>query len=89
MKLKYNFVINEVAGQKVAVPIDCGCGEQSVIKTNDTGEYILNLLKTDISKEEILNKINEDFEISSQDELSNWVDAFIEKLKSAEVLSDD
>ena len=57
MKLKYNFVINEVAGQKVAVPIDCGCGEQSVIKTNDTGDYILNLLKTDISKEEIL-KIN-------------------------------
>lgn len=89
MKLKYNFVINEVAGQKVAVPIDCGCGEQSVIKTNDTGEYILNLLKTDISKEEILNKINEDYEISSQDELSIWVDAFIEKLKSAEVLSDD
>lgn len=89
MKLKHNFVINEIAGQKVAVPIDCGLGEQSIIKTNDTGEYILNLLKTDITKKEIIAKINEDFEINSQDELKSWLDSFIEKLKAAEVLSDD
>ncbi len=89
MKLKYTFVINEIAGQKVAVPIDCGRGEQSIIKTNDTGEYILNLLKNDITKEQIIAKINEDFEINSQDELSTWLDTFIEKLKAAEVLNDD
>ncbi|MBR6533489.1 MAG: hypothetical protein IKT44_03585 [Clostridia bacterium] len=89
MKLKYNFVINEIAGQKVAVPIDCGHGEQSIIKTNDTGEYIINLLKNDITKEEIIAKINADFEINSQDELSHWLDTFIEKLKTAEVLCDD
>ena len=89
MKLKYTFVINEVAGQKVAVPIDCGYGEQSIIKTNDTGAYILELLKNDITTEEILLKINEEFEIESQDKLKLWLDSFLEKLRTAEVLNDD
>lgn len=89
MKLKYEFVINEVAGQKVAVPLNCSHGEQSIIKTNDTGAYILELLKNDTTKEEIISKINEDFEIESQDKLNLWLDSFFDKLKSADVLSDD
>lgn len=86
MKLKYTFVINEVAGQKVAVPIDCGYGEQSIIKTNDTGAYILELLKNDISLKEILEKIKLDFEIDSEQNLENWLEHFIEQLKKADVL---
>ncbi|MBE6787317.1 MAG: PqqD family protein [Ruminococcaceae bacterium] len=89
MKLKYNFVINEVAGQKIALPIDCGYGEQSVIKTNETGAFILEILKNDITKQEILEKINQEFSVESQETLENWLDNFLEKLKNAEVLSDD
>ena len=89
MKLKYNFVINEVAGQKIALPIDCGYGEQSVIKTNETGAFILEILKNDITKQEILEKINQEFSVESQETLENWLDNFLEKLKNEEVLSDD
>ena len=89
MKLKYTFVINEVAGQTVAVPIDAGAGEQSIIKTNKTGAYILEQLKTDISFDEIINKIKTDFEVEDEKELENWVNTFIEKLKSAGVLTDE
>ncbi len=86
MKLKYTFVINEVAGQKVAVPIDCGYGKQSIIKTNETGAYILELLKENITKEDILSKITSEYEVESREGLEKWVDSFIEKLDSAEVL---
>lgn len=86
MKLKYTFVINEVAGQKVAVPIDCGYGEQSIIKTNDTGAYILELLKDEITVSEILQKIKSDFEIESEESLKVWLDNFISQLKTADVL---
>lgn len=86
MKLKYTFVINEVAGQKIAVPIDCGYGKQSIIKTNDTGVFILELLKEEISKEEILSKIAEEYTVESMEDTSAWVDSFIEKLKTADVL---
>ncbi len=89
MKLRYTFVINQVAGQMVAVPVDCPKGEQSIIKTNETGAYILELLKNDISKEEILSKINMDFEIENQDKLKAWLCDFLQKLKDAEVLTDD
>lgn len=86
MKLKYTFVINEVAGQTVAVPIDAASGEQSIIKTNKTGAYILEQLKEDVSFDGILTKIKTDFEVKDEKELENWIKNFIEKLKSADVL---
>jgi hypothetical protein len=89
MKLKYTFVINEVAGQTVAVPIDCADGEQNIIKTNATGAYILNLLKTETTIDKILEDIKQNYEIPSEEELKNWVIGFIEKLKTADVLADD
>lgn len=89
MKLKYNFIISEIAGQKVAVPIDCGNGEQSIIKINDTGAYILEKLKTNTSKEEIIESIKYDFNIDNEENIENWVANFIQKLKEAEVLADD
>lgn len=89
MKLKYNFVINEVAGQKIALPIDCGYGENSVIKTNDAGAFILELLKTSTTKEDILAKINHEFNVESQKALDEWLDKFLEKLRVADVLCDD
>lgn len=89
MKLKYTFAINEVAGQMVAVPIDCEDGEQSIIKTNQTGAYILNLLKTNISYEEILTNIKENFEVEDNCNLENWVCEFLTTIKNAGVLIDE
>ena len=89
MKLKYTFVINEVAGQTVAVPIDAGSGEQSIIKTNETGAFILNLLKDDISFLDILDRIKAEYQIDDEKTLENWVNTFITKLKSAGVLIDE
>lgn len=89
MKLKYNFVINEVAGQKIALPIDCGHGEQNVIKTNETGAFLIELLKNDISKSEIIEEINSNFSVESQETLETWLNSFLEKLIEADVLIND
>ena len=89
MKLKYTFAINEVAGQMIAVPVDCEFGEQSIIKTNNTGAYILNLLKTDISLQEILDNIKENFEVDNETELENWISEFIKALENAGVLENE
>ncbi len=86
MKLKYNYAVSEIAGQTVAVPIDSGYGEQSIIKTNETGAYILELLKEDITFTDILQKVNDEYEIESQESLKNWLEGFIDKLKAADVL---
>ncbi len=86
MKLKYTFAISEVAGQMVAVPIDSGYGEQSIIKTNETGAYILNLLKEDITLSQIICKIKEAFETESEEALEATVNKFIDSLKAADLL---
>ena len=89
MKLKYEYVINTVADQIVAVPLNCQTGKQNIIKTNETGAFILELLKNSIEKQQIIEKICSEYKIESLDKLNLWVDSFIEKLQSADVLCDE
>ena len=55
MKLKYNFVTNEVADKIVAVAVGGDLEKfNGFIKMNDTGAYIFNMLKSDVTEEEIV-----------------------------------
>lgn len=87
MKLKYDFVINNVAGDVVAVPVGKG-GKQfkGYIKLNDTGAFIFNLLKTDITRGEIIAEILKNFEGCTGPQAESAVDKFLETLKEADVL---
>ncbi len=87
MKLKYNFVLNDVAGQKVAVAVDDSNSDyNSLIKLNDTGVYILEMLKNDVTVEEIVTSIKNDFEVEPAQNIEKIVEDFISKLKEADVL---
>ncbi len=87
MKLKYNFVLNDVAGQKVAVAVDdVNSDYNNLIKLNDTGVYILEMLKNDVTVEEIVNSLKKDFEITPELDIEKIVNDFITKLKEADVL---
>ena len=86
MKLKYDFVSEEVAGQKVAMVVGENLDRGGYMQLNDTGVYILNLLKEDVSAEYIVANIQKDFEVDDIDEVKQWVDAFIRALKEADVL---
>ena len=86
MKLKYDFVIEEVAGQKVAIAVGEDLDKGGFMQLNDTGVYILNLLKEDVTAEYIVANIQKDFEVDDIDEVKQWVDAFIRALKEADVL---
>ena len=87
MKLKYNFVLNNVSGTTVAVPVG-KAGEQlkAYIKLNETGAFIFEMLKRDVKKEEIKTALQQNFEGVSEDHLEKALDAFLEKLKSADLL---
>lgn len=86
MKLKYDFVIEEVAGQKVAMIVGENTEKSGFLQLNDAGVYILNLLKNDISKDTIIANIQKDFEIDDIKEIDQWVDLFIKSLQDADVL---
>lgn len=86
MKLKYDFVIEEVAGKKVAMIVGENTERGGFLQLNDAGVYILNLLKKDISKEAIIANIQKDFEVDDIEEVDQWVTSFIKSLQDADVL---
>ena len=87
MKLKYNFVTNKVADKIVAVAV----GEDAdkfggFIKMNDTGAYIFNMLKNDVTEDEIAAAMEKEYEGVSSAELLKTVKEFIGKLKESDVI---
>lgn len=87
MKLKYNFVSNEVADKIVAVAVGDDLQKfNGFIKMNDTGAYIFNMLKNDVTEEEIVAAMKKDYSDATEEEISESVNEFVGKLKDADVL---
>ena len=88
MKLKYNFVTNEFADKIVAVAVGDDLEKfNGFIKMNDIGAYIFNMLKNDVTEDEIVSAMQKDYEDATEEEIRETVSDFVGKLKEADVLS--
>ena len=88
MKLKYNFITRDVAGQKVALALgDDNKKFNGIIKLNSVGEFIFKLLENEITYDEIMDKITEKYDVSKEDADSS-VRAFIDVLRQNDALTD-
>lgn len=86
MKLKYDFVTNKVAGKTVAVAVGKGLSEfGGFIKLNDTGAFIFELLKKEITKEEIVKALLGEYDIT-EEKANESTEEFLEYLSSNGVL---
>lgn len=86
MKLKCEIIIDEVAGQKIAIPLKQNKFNGNFMMVNSTGVYLLELLKNDISVEDILISIQKNFEVEDIKAVEKVVLGFIENLKKADLL---
>ncbi|MGN0451426.1 MAG: PqqD family protein [Acutalibacteraceae bacterium] len=87
MKLKYNFVTNEVADKIVAVAVGDDLEKfNGFIKMNDVGAYIFNMLKNDVTEDEIVAAMQKDFEDATEEEIREAVKEFTDKLKESDVI---
>ena len=85
MKLKHEFIINEVAGDTVAVSV----GENrfnGYIKLNETGKFIFEALARDTTPEQIISDMETAYPDATREEISETVTEFIEKLSAADML---
>ena len=88
MKLKYNFVTNEVADKIVAVAVGGDLEKfNGFIKMNDVGAYIFNILKNDVTEDDIVSAMQKDYKDATEEEIRETVIEFVGKLKDADVLS--
>lgn len=89
MKLKYNFIINEVAGKMVAVAVGDDIDNfNGFVKTNAIGAEVLELLKNDITIEEITKKLSDKYSDTDAKEIESGVKDFIDGLKAEGVIEE-
>ncbi|MBE6727211.1 MAG: PqqD family protein [Ruminococcaceae bacterium] len=87
MKLKYSFVVNEVAGQFVAVVVGDDIEKFSgFVKMNDVGADIFALLSEETTIDEVVAKLKEKYTEASDDEVRETVEEFTAKLRESGVL---
>ena len=81
MKLKYQFVVNEVADQYVAVAVGAALEAfNGFIKMNDVGAEIFDLLKNEITLDEIVAEMLKKYPDASEEEARETVKEFTDKL---------
>lgn len=87
MKLKYDFVINDVAGETVAVSVGDNDGRfNGYIKLNETGAFIFKMLKKDTTREDIIKALCAEYPDATEADAAESVDTLIEQLNKAELL---
>lgn len=86
MKIKDGFVVRDLAGQSIVVAL----GEASktfngMIKLNDTGRLIWDMLAEGKSKEEIIDRFTAEYDVE-REIADRDITAFIEVLQGADIL---
>ncbi|MBQ8605593.1 MAG: PqqD family protein [Clostridia bacterium] len=65
MKIKDGYILKEVAGEYVVVPV-CDPHFKAIITTNETGAFIFEKMKENIDLCEIAKLLTEQYEIDMQ-----------------------
>lgn len=87
MKLKYEFAVSQVCGAWCAVPVGKSANiYKGVICLNEPSADMMKLLKDDITEEQLVQKMLQEYDVEEQ-ELRKDVHDFIEQLKAENVLS--
>lgn len=88
MKIKEGFLLREVAGSHIVVPV--GKAEMDfngMMTLNPVGAFIWSALETDATEEAIVQKVLETYEIDEATAARD-VHAYIEKLRGAGLIED-
>lgn len=82
MKLKYKFVVRDVAGKPVAVTVgDDNAVFNGMVKLNDTAKFIFDILNSgDITTDELVSAVKNNYGIDD-DTAMQAVDSFVATLR--------
>lgn len=87
MKIRDGYLLRSVAGKNIVVSVGAQLDFNGMLTLNDTGVFFWNLLSKGASKEEMLDALLKEYDVSVE-EASKDIDEFIGKLKDARLLED-
>lgn len=86
MKIKDDFILRKVADTYVVVPVNSLTLDfNGIINLNETGAFLFEHLQKGATKEELLERLLEEYDVSKQ-KASSDIEKFIEKVKEADIL---
>lgn len=66
MKLKNGFILREVAGSTVVVPLDPTHTFGNMLKLNGTGKFLWEMLEKDVTREALVLALVSEYEIDER-----------------------
>ncbi len=86
MKIKNGFVIREIAGQSVVVALgEASRSFNGIIKLNETGRVMWDVLSRGAEKEDVVSKILSEYDVD-RETVKKDVDSFVNALKENNIL---
>ncbi len=87
MKIKEGFILKEIAGSFVVVPVGDDLVDFTLmITTNETGAFLWNCLSQDRSEQELVSMLKAEYEGADDAQLEADVAEFVATLKENSVL---
>lgn len=86
MKLKQEFIVRNIGGESVLIPVmQQGDAFHGIISLNETGAFIWNCLEQEKSKEQIVAELQNEYEVT-QEQAAHSVDEFCANLEKLGIL---
>ena len=86
MKLKDGFVLKEIAGECIVVPVDSSLNLDGMITLNATARTIWQALERGADMDEIISTLTSEYDVTP-DLARTAADSFISKLKELDFLA--
>ncbi len=85
MNIKDGFLLREVAGNYVVMPLKGELNFKGLLTLNETGAFLWRLLENGGTRETLLAQLQEEYEVDTET-AERDLDVFLEKLKSTGAL---
>ena len=86
MKFKKEFMIREIVGETILIPMgDSNNHFNGIITINELGKFIWENLESSKDEEELLHKILEEYEVEEK-EAKDDLDEFLDKLRQVDII---
>ena len=87
MRISDGFLLKTVAGKNIVVSVGAEVNFNGMLTLNDTGVFLWNLLKSHTTKEELVKKMLEEYDV--EESIASFdIDSFIAKLRDSKILED-
>lgn len=85
MKIKEGFILRNVAGNHVVVPVGQATIDfNGMMSLNDSGAFLFEKLQQGIERDELIDALTEEYDVT-RDVAENDVDNFINKVKGEDL----